>query len=245
MAALEAQNSHESSHQITETSSTTATTQLNPSSSTPSRKLVGHKRVISSVKISDDGELLTTSPANKTVRTRSLSSSSTSSLYLHQEFTCHEQGISDIAFSSNSAVSPLPPTTRLSGYGTSTLRLWNFSTGKFLKTCTGHVNSKYCISSTFSVTNEKYIVSSSKDNCVYLWELQTRMIVQKLDGHTDTIIFMACHPTENMIASRALGSVKTVNIWTQGTDSFAYFACKCLYRDCLFCIIGEQMSREQ
>ncbi|KAK3026765.1 hypothetical protein RJ639_040304 [Escallonia herrerae] len=94
-------------------------------------------------------------------------------------------------------------------------RLWNFSTGKFLKTYSGHVNSKYCISSTFSVTNGKYIVSGSEDNCVYLWELQSRKIVQKLEGHTDTVISVACHPTKNMIASGALGNDKTVKIWSQ------------------------------
>ncbi|RVW17897.1 COMPASS-like H3K4 histone methylase component WDR5A [Vitis vinifera] len=97
-------------------------------------------------------------------------------------------------------------------------RLWNFSTGKFLKTYTGHVNSKYCISSTFSVTNGKYIVGGSEDNCVYLWELQTRKIVQKLEGHTDTVISVSCHPSQNMIASGALGSDKTVKIWTQERD---------------------------
>ncbi|KAI3798944.1 hypothetical protein L1987_34229 [Smallanthus sonchifolius] len=97
----------------------------------------------------------------------------------------------------------------------STLRLWNFSTGKFLKTYTGHTNSKYCISSAFSITNGKYIVSGSEDNCVYLWELQTRKIVQKLEGHTDAVIAVACHPTENMIASGALENDKTVKIWTQ------------------------------
>jgi COMPASS component SWD3 len=77
------------------------------------------------------------------------------------------------------------------------------------------VNSKFCISSTFSVTNGKYIVSGSEDNCLYLWELQTRKIVQKLEGHTDTVISVSCHPTENMIASGALGNDKTVKIWTQ------------------------------
>lgn len=99
-------------------------------------------------------------------------------------------------------------------------RLWNYSTGKFLKTYTGHVNSKYCISSAFSITNGKYIVSGSEDNCVYLWELQTRKVVQKLEGHTDTVISVACHPTENMIASGALGNDKTVRIWTQEKEWF-------------------------
>jgi len=31
------------------------------------------------------------------------------------------------------------------------------------------VNQKYCIFSTFSVTNGKYIVSGSEDHCVYIW----------------------------------------------------------------------------
>ncbi|VFQ69138.1 unnamed protein product [Cuscuta campestris] len=96
-----------------------------------------------------------------------------------------------------------------------TLRLWNYSTGKFLKTYSGHVNSKYCISSTFSITNGKYVVSGSEDNCVYFWELQTRQIVQKLEGHSDAVISVASHPTQNMIASGALSKDKTVKIWTQ------------------------------
>lgn len=94
-------------------------------------------------------------------------------------------------------------------------RLWNFSTGKFLKTYTGHANMRYCIPASFSITNGKYIVSGSEDNCVYLWELQTRKVVQKLEGHTDTVIAVSCHPSENMIASGALEKDKTVKIWVQ------------------------------
>ncbi|MBA0686888.1 hypothetical protein Goari_014460, partial [Gossypium aridum] len=92
-------------------------------------------------------------------------------------------------------------------------RLWNFETGKFLKTYTGHVNSKFCISSSFSITNGKYIVSGSEDNCVYLWELQSRKVVQKLEGHTDAVISVACHPTRNMIASASLGNDKTLVVF--------------------------------
>lgn len=99
-----------------------------------------------------------------------------------------------------------------------TLRLWNFLTGKFLKTYTGHVNSKYCISAAFSITNGQYVVSGSEDNSVYLWELQTRKVVQKLEAHTDAVISVACHPTESMIASASLGNDKSVKIWKQEKD---------------------------
>uniref|UniRef100_A0A673I9X4 WD repeat-containing protein 5-like n=1 Tax=Sinocyclocheilus rhinocerous TaxID=307959 RepID=A0A673I9X4_9TELE len=82
-----------------------------------------------------------------------------------------------------------------------------------LKTYTGHKNEKYCVFANFSVTGGKWIVSGSEDNMVYIWNLQTREIVQKLQGHTDVVISTACHPTENIIASAALENDKTIKLW--------------------------------
>ncbi|CAO2598198.1 WD repeat-containing protein 5 [Lemmus lemmus] len=82
-----------------------------------------------------------------------------------------------------------------------------------LKTYTGHKNEKYCIFANFSVTGGKWIVSGSEDNLVYIWNLQTKEIVQKLQGHTDVVISTACHPTENIIASAALENDKTIKLW--------------------------------
>ena len=80
---------------------------------------------------------------------------------------------------------------------------------------TGHVNKKYCITPRFSVTNGKYIVSGSEDHCVYIWDLQGKNLLQKLEGHTDTVISVNCHPTENMIASAGLLGDRTIRIWVQ------------------------------
>ncbi|KAH6772772.1 Transducin/WD40 repeat-like superfamily protein [Perilla frutescens var. frutescens] len=96
-----------------------------------------------------------------------------------------------------------------------TLNLWNYSTGKSLKIYTGHVNRVYCIIPTFSVTGAKYIVSGSEDKCIYLWNLQGKNLVQKLEGHTDTVISVTCHPTENMIVSAGLEKDRTVRVWVQ------------------------------
>lgn len=94
-------------------------------------------------------------------------------------------------------------------------KLWNYSAGKFLKIYTGHVNRVHCVVSTFSVTNGKYIVSGSEDKCVYIWDLQQKTMIQKLEGHTDVVISVSCHPTENKIASAGLDGDRSVRVWVQ------------------------------
>ncbi|KAF9358208.1 hypothetical protein BGX34_009028 [Mortierella sp. NVP85] len=99
-----------------------------------------------------------------------------------------------------------------------TIRLWNYHTGRCLKTYTGHKNDSYCIFGSFSVTGGKWIVGGSEDGSIYIWNLQTREVVQKLEGHTDVVLCVACHPTQNIIASGAIDKDKTVKIWVDASS---------------------------
>lgn len=77
------------------------------------------------------------------------------------------------------------------------------------------MNRAYCIMPTFLVAGEKCIVSGSEDHCVYLWNLQGKNLVQKLEGHTDTVISVSCHPLAKMIVSAGLEKDRTIRVWVQ------------------------------
>ncbi|KAI8985786.1 WD40-repeat-containing domain protein [Trametes punicea] len=109
------------------------------------------------------------------------------------------------------------------------IRIWNTATGQCLKTL-AESHDAICQHVQFS-PNSKYILSTAHDSAirlwdyqtsrclktedhkVYLWDLQSREIVQTLEGHTDVVVAVATHPQQNMIASGSIDSDLTIRIW--------------------------------
>ncbi len=103
----------------------------------------------------------------------------------------------------------------LASYLDHSLRLWNFQTSRCLKEYTGHQNEKYCCFSTFSLTHgdgkQSVVVSGSEDGCVFLWDLQTKAIIQKLPAHSDVVLAVSCHPHVSIIATGSMDH--TITLW--------------------------------
>lgn len=54
-------------------------------------------------------------------------------------------------------------------------------------------------------------IAGSEDSDVYLWDVQSKDVVQILIGHDDVVLGVAAHPTENIVASCGLD--RTIRIW--------------------------------
>ncbi|KAH8416112.1 hypothetical protein KR222_008350 [Zaprionus bogoriensis] len=101
----------------------------------------------------------------------------------------------------------------LAAYLNSQIKLWSFQKPKCLRTYRGHANLRYCISVNFSVTAGMWIVSGSEDGAVYIWSLQSKELVQRLDAHAHVVICTDCHPSQNLIASAALQTEQNIKLW--------------------------------
>jgi len=94
-----------------------------------------------------------------------------------------------------------------------TWKLLNAKTGTPTRVYKGHQFNDYCIFASFSLTSGTWIISGSADKTVCIWDLNSRHLLQQLEGHEDVVVAVSAHPTTDIIASGALDKDKTVRLW--------------------------------
>ena len=103
----------------------------------------------------------------------------------------------------------------LAGLLDNTLRLWNYHKGKCLRTYSGHRNSKFCCFADFVTAGPTHMVlAGSEDGKAYLWDLQTKALIQALEGHSDVVLGAAAHPTKELLATGGTDKdLRSIRIW--------------------------------
>jgi COMPASS component SWD3 len=90
--------------------------------------------------------------------------------------------------------------------------------GKKKKVFRGHVNRKHSLFAAFltvqdSSSNNAYVVSGSEDSTVCVWNINSKKLVQKIQGHCDVVIGVDCHPKRMLIVSGGGPRDGSVRVW--------------------------------
>ena len=93
-----------------------------------------------------------------------------------------------------------------------TIKIWDFQTGKQLKTLTGHQD--YVYAAYFS-PNDKYIISSSWDKTAKIWDAKTGTVLHTLNGHNSMVNHSEFSPNGKMVLTASLDN--TIKIWDSKT----------------------------
>ena len=96
----------------------------------------------------------------------------------------------------------------MSGSGDNTLKLWDVSTGREVRTFRGHSN--YVNSLAFS-PDGRYALSGSGDQTIKLWEVATGREIRTFSGHSDYVRSVAFSPDGSNALS--VSRDNTLKLW--------------------------------
>ncbi|GFF38664.1 WD repeat-containing protein 5 [Aspergillus udagawae] len=101
------------------------------------------------------------------------------------------------------------------------VRLWNYVEGRCIKTYQGHVNRKYSLLGGFGLYGlpgappEAFVVSGSEDGSILCWDVVSKKILQRLEGHNGVVLGVdTCSLGEKRLMA-SCGLDGTLRVWEE------------------------------
>ena len=89
-----------------------------------------------------------------------------------------------------------------------------------VKMYTGHKQTRYTLQTALfsgvlpiSGMQQKLLACGSEDHRVYLWDVDSMDVMDKLEGHTDTVLAVASNPSASLLQIASAGADDTVKFW--------------------------------
>jgi COMPASS component SWD3 len=104
------------------------------------------------------------------------------------------------------------------------VRMWNYVESRVIKTFQGHVNKKYSLSGCFGYYGSPdakhnpplaFAVSGSEDGAILCWDIVSKNILQRIEGHTDVVIGVHTGKLNGKRMLVSCGLDKTVRVWEE------------------------------
>jgi COMPASS component SWD3 len=172
------------------------------------RSLPAHSDPVSSVDFVRDGTLIVSCSHDGLIRVWDTATGQCLRTLVHED----NAPVSSVRFSPNGRYV-------LAWTLDSCIRLWDYVEGKgrCVKTYQGHQNKEYSLSGAFGTYGEDpkhqhaFVASGSEEGEVVLWDVSSKNVLQRLDGHEGAVLSVDTHPTEKVIVS--VGLDRTVRLW--------------------------------
>lgn len=101
------------------------------------------------------------------------------------------------------------------------VRLWDYRESRVIKTYQGHVNLKYSLGGGFGryglpgAKDECFVVSGSEDNSILCWDLVSKNILQRIEGHTGVVLGIDTGQVAGKRVLVSCGLDQTVRVWEE------------------------------
>jgi len=172
----------------------------------------GHSSSVYTVSFSPDGKIIASGSSDNTVKLWETGSGS-----LLRTLKGHSNSVSAVSFSPDGKIIASGSGERITigsgvriatGSSDNTVKLWEASSGKLLRTLEGHSSDVFAVS--FS-PDGKIIASGSEDNTVKLWESGSGKLLRTLEDHSLSVSAVSFSPDGKIIASGSEDN--TVKLW--------------------------------